>query len=265
MLLVLRRLAADSDEARAQGLWKLVSGRSNGKELPVAGVPGKAGAKEVSRILVVAGRLSILTTSGGFLVAMGDGPIELFRNAMVGEFELVPGKQPKEVNLKVSSSKQAVRTPGLYAMDGDTLRVCFPSPFEERKEDPIRPLVMAAEAGDGQILLSFERLGRQETQELVAQVHLQSALKRHKRGGEARWRALKGIIALYPKTKAAQEARQSVPPAIWIDTTGREIEAEYAGVISGEVRLRTADGETIKVPLERQSEENRKWIEGRRR
>lgn len=50
----------------------------------------------------------------------------------------------------------------------------------------------------------------------------------------------------------------------WTDATGKfTIEAEYKGVLQGVVSLKKKDGTTIKLPLERLSEVDRKWIADR--
>jgi hypothetical protein len=52
----------------------------------------------------------------------------------------------------------------------------------------------------------------------------------------------------------------------WTDVTGQyHVEAELAGVIAGTVQLKTSDGRTIKVPIEKLSETDRRYIESRRK
>jgi len=52
----------------------------------------------------------------------------------------------------------------------------------------------------------------------------------------------------------------------WTDVTGKyHVEAELAGVIAGTVRLKTSDGRTIEVPIEKLSEADRQYIDSLRR
>lgn len=49
----------------------------------------------------------------------------------------------------------------------------------------------------------------------------------------------------------------------WKDATGKfSIEAEFAGIIAGDVRLKKADGSAVSVSLDRLSEADREWIKG---
>lgn len=57
------------------------------------------------------------------------------------------------------------------------------------------------------------------------------------------------------------------PPAMrtWTDTTGEHrVEAEFAGLVSGTVKLRKTDGRIIELPLEKLSQADQQWIRGRR-
>ena len=50
-------------------------------------------------------------------------------------------------------------------------------------------------------------------------------------------------------------------PRKWADSTGIfHVEAELLGVTSGKVRLKTVDGRTIDVPLEKLSEADRRYV-----
>lgn len=51
----------------------------------------------------------------------------------------------------------------------------------------------------------------------------------------------------------------------WTDSTGKfSVVAEYTGTANGTVSLRKQDGKVIKVPFDRLSEADRKWLESRR-
>ncbi len=70
---------------------------------------------------------------------------------------------------------------------------------------------------------------------------------------------------------AAPEPAKAVdvpPPSLrtWRDTSGKfSIEAEYAGVLAGKVILRKPDGTKTQVPLDKLSDEDRAWIEERKK
>jgi hypothetical protein len=64
--------------------------------------------------------------------------------------------------------------------------------------------------------------------------------------------------------KAAPEPKAPVVRT-WRDASGKfSIEAEFRGVAAGAVRLRTKEGRTITVPLEKLSAGDREWIRDRR-
>lgn len=55
-------------------------------------------------------------------------------------------------------------------------------------------------------------------------------------------------------------------PRVWKDSTGKfSINAVYGGIISGDVILKKANGEKVKVPLDRLSREYQKWLEEMRK
>ena len=61
--------------------------------------------------------------------------------------------------------------------------------------------------------------------------------------------------------KAAAEAAKW---RTWTDSFGQHtIEAEFSGMIAGNVKLTKKDGATIQLPLEKLSDEDQKWIESR--
>lgn len=63
-----------------------------------------------------------------------------------------------------------------------------------------------------------------------------------------------------PPLKAEADVR------IWHDSSGEfHTEAQFVSMTAGVVTLLKTDGTTVKVPLERLSEEDRKWIEARRK
>ncbi len=63
---------------------------------------------------------------------------------------------------------------------------------------------------------------------------------------------------------AVEQPEQRAAPAevrTWTDASGQyTTEAAFAGLESGSVRLRTADGSEVRVALELLSEEDRRWV-----
>jgi len=63
--------------------------------------------------------------------------------------------------------------------------------------------------------------------------------------------------------KAAAEAAEW---HTWKDASGKhEIEAKFGGMISGNVKLTKKDGSIIRIPLEKLSDDDQKWIEDRKK
>lgn len=66
--------------------------------------------------------------------------------------------------------------------------------------------------------------------------------------------------------KAAKTKRKAPEIRTWFDSKGKRIgEASFGGAISGNVRLKKADGSVLTVRLDELSEADRLWIKGRRR
>ncbi len=71
-------------------------------------------------------------------------------------------------------------------------------------------------------------------------------------------------IAAKAANQAAWEAAS--PVRAWRDASGRfSVEARYGGIIGGKVILRKADGTRTQIPLDRLSEEDRAWIDARKK
>jgi hypothetical protein len=68
-----------------------------------------------------------------------------------------------------------------------------------------------------------------------------------------------------PRSDRSQaDKRKTGTTRKWTDATGAfSVEAEFRGVIAGEVRLKKPDGELIKVPMENLSAEDQAWIRRR--
>ncbi len=237
---------------------------------------GTTGQEGDSPMLFVTGRFLGLFPSGA--VPLGNP------KGLNGKFRLNPEEEPQEI--RVAGTQTAGATTewlGIYALEGDTLRICGPNPFDPPKDAPPRPRQMVAEEGDGQVLFTFRRAGPEEVPKLSemphphreadAQYRLQWIRKTYSGHRVARANALKKLIRDYPGTKAAKEAERLLGPDAdrwkepreWTIDESQKLQATFAGAIGGEVRLRTTDGQLIKTTMERLSEADREWIESLRR
>jgi uncharacterized protein (TIGR03067 family) len=127
---------ARADDATAlQGEWRIVAGEREGKKGSEKSVLDAAGK------LVVEGEM--FTLSG-----KNERPAKY-------KIRLDPSKTPKAINLTIQEGKHAGTTvAGIYALDGDRLRMCVPF----AGQDPTaRPKDFATTDGDGLMLMTFER------------------------------------------------------------------------------------------------------------
>jgi hypothetical protein len=73
--------------------------------------------------------------------------------------------------------------------------------------------------------------------------------------------------AAIERERAKEEREKAIEAAkwrIWTDASGEhKIEAKFSGMLSGTVKLTKRDGSTLKVPLEKLSDEDKAWIENR--
>ena len=71
-----------------------------------------------------------------------------------------------------------------------------------------------------------------------------------------------GILA----TVSSRKSSVATMERIWTDSTGQfTVEAVFAGLANGVVRLKTPEGRTIQTPLEHLSEEDQEYVNNRRR
>jgi RNA polymerase sigma factor (sigma-70 family) len=127
MLLVLKRGTSPVEEERAklQGTWQVVSGETNGAELPEDVVKGMR-----------------LTFDGNKLKLVGRG------EGGEASYTLDPSQKPKTLDLRVSDQEGAL---GIYELDGDKLRLCMVEP-----NGLTRPTEFAGK--DKAVLLVLKRL-----------------------------------------------------------------------------------------------------------
>lgn len=81
----------------------------------------------------------------------------------------------------------------------------------------------------------------------------------------ARLRQLQKLAAKHKEdAEKAKQIATAEKTRTWKDVTGSfSLVAEFAGVVSGKVRLKKKDGSIISVPLDQLSEADQKWIKSR--
>ena len=105
------RQAALDDLKKLQGSWDCVAMEREGDEIPAESFKG-----------------SMVVYEGDRLTLYRDG--EVFRRGIV---TLDPAKSPKRVNTwDLGGPYEDQTVPGIYAIDGDTLKVCFSRPGADR-------------------------------------------------------------------------------------------------------------------------------------
>jgi uncharacterized protein (TIGR03067 family) len=134
MTVVVLSLAADSpkdaakkDQEKLQGDWVLASGERDGEQLPDDLI------KSVKR--TVTGDKSMVTRDG--------------QAVATGTFTLDPSKKPKAIDFKLEGTDQPIH--GIYDLDGDTFKLCYAAPGEER------PKEFATKAGTGHTLAVWKK------------------------------------------------------------------------------------------------------------
>ena len=65
--------------------------------------------------------------------------------------------------------------------------------------------------------------------------------------------------------KERKEAIEAAKWRTWTDATGEhKIEAQFGGLAFGKVKLIKRDGSTVRLPLEKLSDEDQKWVKGKK-
>jgi uncharacterized protein (TIGR03067 family) len=120
------------DGEKLAGTWACVSGVNDGKAL----------AEETARNL----RLT-LTKGGGYKTERGTQV--LFDST----YKVDAGRRPKHIDLiGTEGENKGKAAPGIYALDGDTLTICYTMPGKER------PRELASKPGSGATLVVWQRL-----------------------------------------------------------------------------------------------------------
>jgi uncharacterized protein (TIGR03067 family) len=120
------------DEEKLTGTWACVSGVIDGKTL----------AEETAKKL----RLT-LTKDGGYKTQRGKQV--LFDST----YKIDPRKRPKHIDLiGTEGENQGKAAQGIYVLDGDTLKICYTMPGEER------PKEFESKSGSRATLVVWKRL-----------------------------------------------------------------------------------------------------------
>jgi len=123
--------AAQSDLARLQGEWTMVSGEIQGEAMPdEIRTTARRVAKENETTVTVGGQLF-----------------------MKAKFTLDPAKTPKTIDYEMTGGPtEGKKQLGIYEFDGEQVRFCFGSPGKER------PTEFKTGAGDGRTLSVWKRV-----------------------------------------------------------------------------------------------------------
>jgi uncharacterized protein (TIGR03067 family) len=124
------RQAAKDDLKKLQGTWICVSMEREGDEMPAEAIKGSMVMYEDDRATLYR-----------------DG--EVFRRALV---TLDPARSPKRINSwDLGGPYEDQTNPGIYEVDGDTLKICFSRPGAER------PTEFTTKKGPALLYLVYQR------------------------------------------------------------------------------------------------------------
>ncbi len=124
------RQAARDDLKQLQGTWQCVAMEREGDPVLAEDLKGSTATYEDDRIT--------LTRDG-----------EVFRRGIV---TLDPSKSPKRVNTwDLNGPYEDQTVPGIYEVDGDTLKLCFSRPGSER------PAAFTTKEGSGSLSVVYKR------------------------------------------------------------------------------------------------------------
>ena len=129
-LLVTAEDAAKADLDRLQGTWQMVEMEAEGEAVPAEEIKTRTAVYEGNRLKLCQGdtvrRRGIIT--------------------------LNPGRKPKAMNTWDQDGPYEDQTvPGIYELDGDTLKVCFARPGQER------PKAFTTKEGTGVLVCVYKR------------------------------------------------------------------------------------------------------------
>ena len=122
--------AAKKEAAKLQGEWTMVAGEKDGRTAPKNFIEG---AKRVCK-------------DDELTVTVND------RLYMKAKISIDPSKKPKAIDYIVMEGDNKGKTlPGIYELEGDTVKFCFAAP------DHDRPMDFSAEKGSGRTFSVWKR------------------------------------------------------------------------------------------------------------
>jgi uncharacterized protein (TIGR03067 family) len=129
--------AVKKEKEKLVGAWKAVSFEMDGRKLP----------GEITKTIGAVFTATMLTTQ---LRGKDETP---------SRYTLDPSKSPKHIDLADPSEKGKDATfPGIYSLEGDTLKLCFQGEYKKGGRAPRkRPTKFDASEGTGQKLMVFKR------------------------------------------------------------------------------------------------------------
>jgi uncharacterized protein (TIGR03067 family) len=131
-----------TDQERLQGTWEWVSWTQGGTTIKRGDLREADGRPKTLRFIGDK-VLTVMVNSGGKEVE--------FRYRC----KLDPSRKPKEIDLTPEGEPRGRTGPGIYELEGDTLRVCFPAqPGQDR------PPRLESKQGEGYLLLTYNRAAK---------------------------------------------------------------------------------------------------------
>jgi len=125
--------ASGDDAAKIQGSWACAAAIVDGKPLDAK----------------VAGELRLTLTATRYLTERGDEV--LFDST----YRLDPRPKPRHIEMTGTEGDAAGKLAlGIYALDGDTLKICYTMPGTER------PTAFESKPGSGAFLVTWTRVGK---------------------------------------------------------------------------------------------------------
>jgi uncharacterized protein (TIGR03067 family) len=125
--------AAGKDLKRMEGTWAVVVHEADGK---------KTTEEENKKA-----DIKLEVKDGKYAVYFGEKKIA------TGTIKLDAGKKPRQIDAVAEDGPlKGKAMPGIYELNGDTMRVCFAQPGGER------PTEFRTKEGTGQVLLGYKRL-----------------------------------------------------------------------------------------------------------
>jgi uncharacterized protein (TIGR03067 family) len=125
----------ETDKAKLQGRWVLTSINMKGQVLPLPD-----------------GKKVVLTfyTDGKLISEGGE------KGKLEGTYKIDSSKNPKQIDLL----KQKEDTAGVYAFEGETLKIGMPLPVKKDVDDKVVPMRPATIEGDNVLTFTLKREGK---------------------------------------------------------------------------------------------------------